>query len=54
MGQRYVLDQLLEVPAAARVSDLERWRKWVPTRASGPTIIRVLHPVSQVRGSSSS
>lgn len=33
--QRYVLDQLLEVPAGARVSDLERWRKGVPPRASG-------------------
>jgi len=33
-GQRYVLDQLLEVPPGARVSDLERWRKGPPPRAA--------------------
>jgi hypothetical protein len=39
-GQRYVLDQLLEVPPGSRVSDLERWRKGPPPRGSGPTQIR--------------
>lgn len=29
-GQRYALDQLLEVPPGSRVSDLERWRKGPP------------------------
>ena len=35
-GQRHALDQLVEVPSGAHVSDLERWRKGPPRRASGP------------------
>jgi hypothetical protein len=50
VGQRYVLDQLLEVPTGSRVSDLERWRKGVPPRASGPTIIKALDQVSEIEG----
>jgi TnpA family transposase len=49
-GQRYVLDQLLEVPAGSRVSDLERWRKGVAPRASGPTIIKALDQVAEIEG----
>jgi len=49
-GQRYVLDQLLEVPTGSRVSDLERWRKGVPPRSSGPTIIKALEQVSEIVG----
>ena len=37
-GQRQVLDQLVEVPSGARVSDLERWRKGPPPR--GPAVRR--------------
>ncbi|WP_370017417.1 DUF4158 domain-containing protein [Planotetraspora sp. GP83] len=48
VGQRYVLDQLLEVPAGSRVSDLERWRKGVAPRASGPTIIKALDQVAEI------
>jgi TnpA family transposase/tellurite resistance protein len=47
-GQRYVLDQLLEVPPGSRVSDLERWRKGLPPRGSGPTIIKALDQVSEI------
>jgi Domain of unknown function (DUF4158) len=51
VGRRYVLDQLLEVPAGSRVSDLERWRKGVPPRAaSGPTITKALDQVSEIEG----
>ncbi|QKW36176.1 Tn3 family transposase [Actinomadura sp. NAK00032] len=50
VGQRYVLDQLLEVPPGARVSDLERWRKGVAPRASGPTIVKALDQVSEIGG----
>ncbi|WP_440106394.1 DUF4158 domain-containing protein [Streptosporangium sp. H16] len=50
IGQRYVLDQLLEVPLGSRVSDLERWRKGVPPRASGPTIIKALDQVAEILG----
>ena len=50
VGQRYVLDQLLEVPPGSRVSDLERWRKGVTPWASGPTIIKALDQVSQIEG----
>lgn len=50
VGQRYVLGQLLEVPAGSRVSDLERWRKGVVPRASGPTIIKALDQVSEILG----
>ena len=50
IGQRYVLDHLLEVPSGSRVSDLERWRKGVPPRASGPTIIKALDQVSEIMG----
>ncbi|SQD97346.1 MULTISPECIES: Tn3 family transposase [unclassified Parafrankia] len=38
VGQRYVLDQLLEVPPGSRVSDLERWRKGPAPRGSGPAM----------------
>ena len=47
-GQRYVLDQLLEVPPGSRVSDLERWRKGPPPRGSGPAIIKALDQVSEI------
>jgi len=47
-GQRYVLDQLLEVPPGARVSDLERWRKGPPPRGSGPAIIKALDQVAEI------
>lgn len=50
LSQRYVLDQLLEVPTGSRVSDLERWRKGVPPRASGPTIVKALEQVSEIEG----
>ncbi|MBV9139689.1 MAG: DUF4158 domain-containing protein [Pseudonocardiales bacterium] len=49
-GQRYVLDQLLEVSAGSRISDLERWRKGPPPRGSGPTIIKALDQVSEIMG----
>jgi TnpA family transposase len=48
VGQRYVLDQLLEVPPGSRVSDLERWRKGPPPRGSGPIMIKVLDQVAEV------
>jgi TnpA family transposase len=47
-GQRHLLDQLLEVPPGARVSDLERWRKGPPPRGSGPAIIKALDQVSEI------
>ncbi|GAA2313848.1 hypothetical protein GCM10010149_76520 [Nonomuraea roseoviolacea subsp. roseoviolacea] len=50
VGQRYVLDQLLEVPPGSRISDLERWRKGVAPRASGPTIIKALDQVPEIGG----
>ncbi|MFC4590226.1 DUF4158 domain-containing protein [Sphaerisporangium corydalis] len=50
VGQRYVLDQLLEVPPGSRVSDLERWRKGVPPRASGPTIVKALEQMAEIEG----
>jgi hypothetical protein len=50
VGQRYVLDQLLEVPSASRVSDLERWRKGPAPRGSGPTMIKALDQVAEVMG----
>ncbi len=34
VGQRRVLDHLLEVPPGSRVSDLERWRKGPPPRGA--------------------
>jgi len=49
-GQRYVLDQLLEVPPGSRVSDLERWRKGPPPRGSGPNMIKALDQVAEVVG----
>jgi hypothetical protein len=49
-GQRYVLDQLLEVLPGSRVSDLERWRKGPPPRGSGPTMIKALDQVAEVMG----
>ena len=50
MGQRYVLDQLLEVAPGSWVSDLERWRKGPPPRGSGPTMIKALDQVAEVAG----
>lgn len=47
-GQRYVLDQLLEVPPGSRISDLERWHKGPPPRGSGPMIIKALDQVSEI------
>ncbi|GAA0838322.1 Tn3-like element Tn3 family transposase [Streptosporangium amethystogenes subsp. fukuiense] len=49
-GQRYVLDQLLEVAPGSRVSDLERWRKGPPPRGSGPTLIKALEQVAEITG----
>jgi Domain of unknown function (DUF4158) len=48
VGQRYVLDQLLEVPPGSRISDLERWRKGPAPRGSGPTMIKALDQVAEV------
>lgn len=50
VGQRYVLDQLLEVPPGSRVSDLERWRKGPAPRGSGPMMIKALDQVTEVMG----
>jgi len=50
VGQRYVLDQLLEVPPGSRVSDLERWRKGPVPRGSGPAMIKALEQVAEVTG----
>jgi TnpA family transposase len=50
VGQRYVLDQLLEVPPGSRISDLERWRKGPVPRGSGPTMIKALDQVAEVTG----
>jgi TnpA family transposase len=50
VGQRYVLDQLLEVPPGSRVSDLERWRKGPAPRGSGPTMIKALDQIAEVMG----
>jgi hypothetical protein len=47
-GQRHVLDQLVEVPPGAHVSDLERWRKGPPRRASGPAMIKALDQVAEI------
>jgi Domain of unknown function (DUF4158) len=47
VGQRYVLDQLLEVPPG---SDLEKWRKGPVPRGSGPTMIKALDQVAEVMG----
>ncbi|WP_061081007.1 Tn3 family transposase [Nocardiopsis alborubida] len=41
-----MLDQLLEVAAGSRISDLERWRKNVAPRSSGPTVIKALDQVA--------
>lgn len=49
-GQRRVLGQLLEVAPGARVSDLERWRKGVPPRASGASVVKALDQVAEIRG----
>ncbi|MEV6869049.1 DUF4158 domain-containing protein, partial [Streptosporangium subroseum] len=49
-GQRYVLDQLLEVAPGSRTSDLERWRKGPPPRGSGPTLIKALDQVAEITG----
>lgn len=47
--QRRLLDLLLEVPAGARVSDLERWRK-TPLKGSGPGMIKALDRVAEIAG----
>jgi hypothetical protein len=47
--QRQLLDRLLEVPADARVSDLERWRK-TPLKGSGPGMIKALDRVAEITG----
>ena len=49
-GQRHALDQLVEVPPGAHVSDLERWRKGPPRRASGPAMIKALDQVAEIMG----
>ena len=49
-SQRHVLEQLLEIPRGLRVSDLERWRKGVAPRASGPSIIKALDQVAEITG----
>ena len=45
--QRRLLDRLVEVPAGARISDLERWRR-SPTKASGPVMIKALERVAEI------
>ena len=50
VGQRHALDQLVEVPPGAHVSDLERWRKGPPRRASGPAMIKALDQVAEIMG----
>jgi hypothetical protein len=52
LGQRHVLDQLVEVPpgSRSRISDLERWRKGPAPRGSGPTMIKALDQVAEVMG----
>lgn len=50
VGQRYVLDRLLEVSPGSRVSDLEKWRKGPAPRGSGPTMIKALDQVAEVTG----
>ncbi len=45
--QRRRLADLLEVPAGARISDLERWRKG-PTKPSGRNLERALHRVAEI------
>jgi hypothetical protein len=50
VGQRHVLDQLVKVPPGAHVSDLERWRKGPPRRASGPAMIKALDQVAEIMG----
>lgn len=50
VDQRRVLDRMLEVAPGSRVSDLERWRKGVVPRASGPSIIKALDLVAEIAG----
>ena len=50
VAQRVALDALLEVPAGARISELERWRSG-PVRASGPQMVKALHRVAEITGS---
>lgn len=50
VDQRGVLDRLLDVAPGSRVSDLERWRKGVVPRASGPSIIKALDLVAEIAG----
>ncbi|MGH9120743.1 MAG: DUF4158 domain-containing protein, partial [Acidimicrobiales bacterium] len=50
VGQRHVLDQLVEVAPGARVSDLERWRKGPTPRGSGPAMVKALDRVAEIAG----
>jgi len=43
------LDLLLEVPARARVSNLERWRR-IPLNGPGPGMIKALDRVARITG----
>lgn len=47
-GSAGALDRLLEVPPGSRVSDLERWRRGPPPRASGPAIIKAPDQVAKI------
>src|SRR5664279_4425457 len=49
--QRRALDRLLEVPPGSRLSDLERWRKGPVPRGSGPSLVKFLDRVAQIRSS---
>jgi hypothetical protein len=48
-GQRWTLERLLDVPASARASDLERLRRG-PTKVSGPGLVRALDRVAELGG----
>ncbi|MGH9156718.1 MAG: DUF4158 domain-containing protein, partial [Acidimicrobiales bacterium] len=45
--QRRRLEGLLEVPAGARVSDLERWRR-PPAKPSGPALVKALDRTAEI------
>lgn len=45
--QRSLLNRLLDVPAGARISDLERWRR-SPVKASGPAMVKALDRVAEI------
>jgi TnpA family transposase len=48
--QRRALERLPEVPRAARVSDLERWRKGPAPRGSGQSVVKYLDQVAEISG----